>query len=376
MRMSCFAFALVIVSPTRTPAQVRDMKLPPAKGRIDPGLKVITSMRELSDGRLLVTDPRGKGLVAIDFNANDVKPVARKGRGPGEYSVALPLLALAEDSSLMADGLSNEWMLLDGARVLERFTPSEAIDRATSCDVNWTDARGFVYLLRDPPERGGKRRIGRGDSSYVVRVKRTSGKADTIARVRRQPMEVDVKLNSDGRVNSMRNRYPAMETGEAMTAFPDGWIAIARLDPYRVDWRSPDGEWVHGARLPFQAVAVTERERNFYRESIERATGDAFDQPYRLNEWPDVVPPYGVVPSAFFTVLPMSDGRVLIRRSPSVDHPESAYDIVDRKGSLNARLILQGNESILGVTSRHFYVLETNEDGGQWIRRHPWPALH
>jgi hypothetical protein len=70
----------------------------------------------------------------------------------------------------------------------------------------------------------------------------------------------------------------------------------------------------------------------------------------------------------------MADGRVMIRRLSSADHPATTYDIVNRRGVLEANLTIPGNESIMAVTKHFAYVLEADESGGQWIRRHPWPA--
>jgi hypothetical protein len=364
--------ALLGLAPNLLSAQVQELKLPPANSRFDPGLQYIASVRELRDGRVLMTDPRGKGLVLVDFDAKTVQPAARKGRGPGEYSFAVPLLPLAGDSSLMAEGMEGIWYLLDGAKIVAAVPPSELVKRATDGFAQYTDARGFVYLTREPPPKGGKRRLGKDDSVFVVRVHRTTGKTDTIARLRRESMETTVSFLPDGRVENMTNRVFPMMVGEQMTVFRDGSIAIARIEPYRVDWLSPDGKWTHGAPLPFDAIKVTEKEKQFYRKAYERAYGSPFDNPYRINEWPSILPPFAGNRLAGM-VLPLSDGRVMVRRLNSADRPENTYDIVNRRGRLESRLVLPGNETILSVTSRAAYVLETDEDGAQWIRRHLWP---
>src|SRR5687767_13032239 len=110
MRKVYLSLLLLVVGDVPAQAQVQALKLGPPNARIDPGLKIITSVRELRDGRLLVTDPQGRGLVLIDFSAKTTGPVARRGRGPGEYGLAAPLHTIAGDSSLMADGLERRWI--------------------------------------------------------------------------------------------------------------------------------------------------------------------------------------------------------------------------------------------------------------------------
>ena len=88
---------------------------------------------------------------------------------------------------------------------------------------------------------------------------------------------------ADGRVY----RVP-LAGGEEPILFPDGWVAIARIDPYRVDWRSPDGQWTHGAPLPFTTVRLDAREREAFARSHRWARG--------LPTWPETAPAFDVSP--------------------------------------------------------------------------------
>ena len=102
MRARIAVFAALL--PSVTAAQrTTTITLPPADARLETAFTVITSIRELSDGRILVTDPQDLQLVVADFRGGDTKQISRRGQGPGEYRIAAPLHSIGGDSSLMAD---------------------------------------------------------------------------------------------------------------------------------------------------------------------------------------------------------------------------------------------------------------------------------
>lgn len=149
--------------------------------------------------------------------------------------------------------------------------------------------------------------------------------------------------------------------------FPDGWIAVAWNDPYRVDWRRPDGEWHRGAPLPFAEVPVTTSEECFH----------------LALQWPDRDCPVDWVtdfPSTLPAltreepVLATADGLLVVPRMPSVRHEESRfYDLIDREGRLVLTVRVAANERIVGFGTSSVYVVTTDEVDLQHLTRHPWP---
>lgn len=97
---------------------------------------------------------------------------------------------------------------------------------------------------------------------------------------------------------------------EKPVLFPDGWIAIVRGDPYRVEWLSPDGQRVRGDPLPFSTLPVSRAERCF---AIDGAAsgGDCREDLY--PPFPTELPPFWREGA----VLALSDGTVAIARTPS-----------------------------------------------------------
>ena len=63
-----------------------------------------------------------------------------------------------------------------------------------------------------------------------------------------------------------------------------------------------------------------------------------------------------------------------LQRLPNAAEPETRYDLIDRTGVRRTQLVLRPNEHILGFGTASVYVIETDHDGIQWLRRHPYVA--
>ena len=64
---------------------------------------MVQTVRELPDGRVLVADPLGQVLVAIDMGAGTADTIGRRGAGPGEYDQPDAVSPLSGDSTLLVD---------------------------------------------------------------------------------------------------------------------------------------------------------------------------------------------------------------------------------------------------------------------------------
>lgn len=205
----------------------------------------------------------------------------------------------------------------------------------------------------------------RGESSYVALVNRQTGQSDTIARlragIRRAP--VQAVTSPDGSTGVRIGRIP-LNVSEMPLLFPDGWVAIARLEPYRVDWRAPNGRWTRGSPLPFVSRRMNMREREAY---SARNSWSA-----NATDWPAVLPPFDDALYHIFFASPQ--GALVIRRIPSASERDTWYDIVDRRGALSGQLVLPANQHILGFGAQSVYVITTDNDGIQRLSRHPWPS--
>jgi len=72
-------------------------------------------------------------------------------------------------------------------------------------------------------------------------------------------------------------------------------------------------------------------------------------------------------------LVALPNGHLLIARPPSADHPETRYDVVDRRGQLVTQLTMPSTERIVGSGRNSIYVAAIGDDGLERVRRHPWP---
>ena len=158
--------------------------------------------------------------------------------------------------------------------------------------------------------------------------------------------------------------------GEQGILFADGWIAIARLDPYRVEWRTPDGRMVRGPQLTADLPRMDDREKQAFVEREAKATGRPARPIDQIPVWWTTVPPFEGSRDA---LLAEPGGRLVIRRTPTAANPEARYDINDRNGVLTERVTMPANHRAVGFGTKSVYVAVTDDDGIQRLERHAWP---
>ena len=330
----------------------------------------ITSVRELADGRVFVTDPQGRNLVLADFASGKLDTIGRKGRGPNEFSFAAPLVELVGDSSIMALPTDRRWLLLDGPRIVATLPPDAPLV-ADGHFLSGADRDGHVLYERGEPTRSGVTITDHRDSSYVVLADRRTGRGDTVARKRIAESRREAQVDASGRIlRSQMKMGSPLAVSEPARLLLDGWIFIVRRDPYRVDWRRPDGTWIHGAPLPNEKVRLTRTEREATMRYVAMRSGSRVGDPDFFDNWPEYYPPF---PTGLFPVVSTPEGNVVIQRVQTANAPQRRYDLVNRHGQLQGRLVLNSNEVIAGFGKNAVYVVTIDDDGLHWLARHPWP---
>lgn len=332
----------------------------------------ITSVREIAGGRVLITDAREQQLYVADFQSLSAEKLGRKGKGPGEWSNLGVVLATVADSSMIGDPTNRRWLLLDGAKIVGEVPTDHPAVQATAGVVTDVDRMGRVLVLRGAPPRSGTTVFTRADSTALVRVDGNSGRADTVARLRMMPYRRDQVVDADGRVQySMGFATEPNALAESARLFPDGWIAVVRLEPLRIDWRSPTGLWTCGKALPLREERVDAAERRAIQARYDEARAQA-----RKNGWP------APLPVAFPATLPIttrepgqttSDGRLLMLRRAGASNPSTRYLVINRRGKIDGEIVMGARESIVGFGPRSVYIAFKDADDVQFLRRHPWP---
>jgi hypothetical protein len=327
--------------------------LPAPNGRLNVEFSDLTAIRELADGRVLLFDRREERLMVGDFPSGSVYDVARKGQGPAEFEFIATLLSLAGDTTIAADQ-TRRWLILVGDSVVRKVLPEHAVlQRALEPLGADQNARILSQVFRGS--------IGSpAESSLAVLIHRVSGDADTIARMavegRRGPIST---VNTPGMGRGISVRRIPLSASEKPRLFFDGWVAVVRLDPYRVDWRAPDGRWSLGKPLSARPARMSEAEKAAY---IKRNSWSR-----NATDWPRELPPF----ENPVTLLASPDGRLVVKRLPTLAEPGTRYDVIDRAGNRVSQIVLPANEHILGFGAKSVYVVVTEDDGIQRLRRHP-----
>lgn len=334
----------------------------------------IIAIRELRDGSVLVADKAQERLLSLGAMESAAVQVGRVGSGPNEYRAVGELWALGGDSSLFVDGYSGRWLILNGARIVGQVSesrPANLLLRARSLGAS---ASGEVVGARPTRHaRGVPRTFDTADSLAILRVSVTSDRVDTIASIAGHGGRGFARIPARDRLPEWLILYNPASTAEQALLFPDGWLAIVRRSPYRVDWRRADGTWLEGPALPEPKRPLTPDEQCAAISRLLPVTRLRCD-PTIFPGWPaDVSPARSRLENMEPTVLALPMGRLAIARTPAVGDARPSYDIVDRRGIRVGALVLANGEALVGSSQRFAYVSYSDEDGLQSLRRYEWP---
>lgn len=360
--------AVSLIAAVQSPAP-RAIALAAPNATLAAEFTMVTSVRELPDGRVLVLDRSEKKLGVVDWATNALTPIGRNGSGPGEYVQPTGLLSLGGDSTLMPDPRNGRWLLLRGESIVATIGPDAPALKNGGRQPNGADARGHVIatgpISRAPPAIT----LPRLDSQFVLRFQRSTGRADTVAVIRAHLAQIKTQGPADRPTSISIIRNPLAD-GELAALFPDGWIAIARIEPYRVDWIAPDGKQIRGQPLPFQRVRLDEREQRAFLERQADRSGTAPRDPGSMPDWPESVPAF--LPGS---LLPAPDGLLWIRRTGTAADPSPPYDVIDRRGALVARVMAGTDVQVIGFGRAAVYTVATDDNGIQRLQRRGMPKL-
>jgi hypothetical protein len=152
-------FALIfLVLPAQQHAQTAPQSLPAPNARLTAEFSDLTTLRELSDGRVLLFDRKEERLMVADFRSGSIRDVARKGQGPAEFEFVATLLPLASDTTIAAD-LSRRWLVLVGDSVVRKLLPEHPALQQIALAPLGADRSGTASLLRWMDRGGAPRSI-------------------------------------------------------------------------------------------------------------------------------------------------------------------------------------------------------------------------
>lgn len=363
------ALTMVLLSGDLSAQALRPIPIKPANGSLDAEFTYVGSVRELSDGRVLISDPREKSLGVGDFSSQIYRPVARKGRGPLEYLFPTPLLALGGDSTLMFDISQLRWIILVADRITGSLPPDHPLVRAVS-QPSSVDRFGHVLAKASVAERRpGVHEITRRDSQVHLLVS-WQGVIDTVARTREWPHRLEVFSSEGGHGGYRPIATEPNAQAEIASLSGDGTLWIIRQDPLRVDVRDRSGQWTRGTPWTVRGESVSVQERRAI-DSVRRQ--DASELRRLGIKPPDPLAIPNTKPVLTLTSVFLPDGRLAVKRRGMLSAPSTRYLVVNKRGAIDGQITLKPNEDLVGSGARSLYVAVKDADELLTLRRHPWP---
>lgn len=371
----CLA-VFIALAPLRLGAQAPQVRLKPASATHPEAFSGIERIRELADGRLIALDSAEHKLYLVDFRAGTAAQLGRVGDGPQEYRRPNGLFALPGDSTLVSDARTRRLILLHHDQLVATTPATAPVMTVSDGFILGAGADGS--LVRGDTPSGLGRAIDQGDSLILARFSRQTGRGDTLARMRSgfggppgSATKSTPMAEAAAGPSSRRQYMVAPVIGDQAFGFPDGWIAVARMEPYRVDWITPAGEVRRGPPINVPLAPLNDKEKRFYLARAAARDGKPAGEPSDIKDWRSAIPPFwGFFNAALY---PAPQGHLVIARAPTVALPMPTYDWIDRSGVHRGQLVLAANESVVGFGAQSVYVVARQADGTEQLRRHPWP---
>jgi hypothetical protein len=291
----------------------------------------------------------------------------------------------------MRDGSTPRWVMFAGARAVASVGPTTFPRAELRSEIIYgTDALGRVVSLPFPGMRS-HRLDPTVDGPPMFRTDRATGARDSLG-IANWMLDPAVAASKSGRPPAPGAGVEAAGSSAAprvaryallvrvidqVAVAPDGFIAIARHTPFRVEWCDPQLRCRNGPVLPYPSRVISNSDKAAWIAS-EHARGHTWPPTTDVSRtagWPDRLPPFTTPPvgSASLSALIIApDGTALLRRMPSADAPTTRYDVIDRDGRRLYQLVLPINAEIVGVGAASVFVSTADEDGLQTISRHRW----
>lgn len=339
----------------------------------------VRGLRELRDGRVLVTDRLEEQLGVADFAAGTFTVIARPGRGPLEYHLPTTLVPMAGDSTLLTDEGNSRLAVISPALKVVRSFALRLPGIGVPLGARAVDSLGRFYL-QIPGWISDAR--SRADSVWLVRYDPRHERVDTLALIKgtTSPPQRDRR--------QLGIPFVPFSAQDSWTATLDGRVAIVHASDYHVEWRAPTGAVIHGPPVRAERVAVTAADRiaftrRFIANSpiggrdpnggLSAASGDLLTDA-KVRE----IASYNTFAremGAFTGVAPIiaPDGGILVERSGHVGAP-STWDEFDRGGRHVRRLMLPAGRRLLGMGRGVAYLVAADEDGLERLERYALPG--
>lgn len=343
---------------------------------------LVGGVRELADGRVLVTDALEGALYVLDRNLGKAEKLAREGQGPDEYRQPDALSPWPGDSTLMTDLGNGRLTVIGPAYAFARTIPTVR-QEAMGLEIilpRGADGAGNVYYQ---PRGDGMIR----DTADVVRWNPAAdGDPLPVARIKLQDV-VERTSGSGGNVRQEVRPVP-LSPMDGWAVGVDGRVAVVRAGDYHVEWVQPDGTVVSGPPVEYEPVPVGRADKEDWVETASSrgvmmmVTNDNGNLNARMQRgggrggpdldsyaWPDTKPPFDAE-----SVRVAPDGHLWVGRSvPAGDR--ALVDVFDARGNRVAVIELPDDREVVGFGRGSVYLARGDDLGFMWLERYGRPSL-
>ncbi len=342
----------------------------------------IRSIRELPNGKVLVSDLRDKVVQLVDFASGTMTKVGREGQGPGEYALPNTLYPMPNGVTWLHDLLARRFLSID-----PNGKPGESIQMpgsggggivAMGMGSGGADGKGRIFS-QAPPFNIQDPNGESPDSLAITRWEAGKTGTDTVAWIKGPRAQVTTSGSGGNRNFSMRlGGQKVFTPQEAWGVAADGSVARVLPSPYRVVWYDPSGKPTPGAPVPYTPQKVTEADKQQVIEARKKMRpmmitiggpgGRAASTPnveMPPPEFEDTKPPF----TGENAVVVAPEGEVWVLRTRPASEMTPQYDVFDRTGKLVRKVTLNPESRVIGFGKGTVYVVRTDEDDLQYLDR-------
>ena len=347
---------------------------------------VVSTVRELPGGDVLVADPVGQVVVRLDLDAGTADTIGGVGEGPTEYRQPDAVWPLPGGRTLLVDLGNGRLTELGPDLEFGATRPYSLGDISMGQMVlalpQAVDDRGRLYF-RGLAGMGGMR----SDSADILRLDLETGLIDTVATFKRPATIVEV--SGGARERNERVSQVPLSPADAWGVAPDGRVVIVRAGDYHVDWLGGDGSIASGEPVPYTPIGLGRAEREEWaRErmeaggalsisveiengsmSMQAVRGGSTDDDDNLDDrpWPEVKPAFYDRP------VPVDGlGRAWVRRHREAGEAP-AYDVFGSDGELAMSVEFSMGRRVVGFGDGVLYGVHMDDFGLQTLERYALP---
>ncbi|NOT09332.1 MAG: hypothetical protein HOP28_14140 [Gemmatimonadales bacterium] len=362
----------------------RQVTLGPATAAHAEPFGLVTVVRELSNGRVVVADPLGGEVTILSADLKTAQKVGREGSGPGEYRQPDAAWPFPGDSTIIVDLGNTRLTILSPAGTFARSTPMMlgAFNPGAGGGLppivmpGGIDAQGKIYFLRTS--------MG-ADSGDVTKFDPATGKTEVLGRTKLPESQTQTSGSANNRQTNTR-QIP-LSGADGWGVAPNGSIVLIRQSDYHLEWIGPSGARRTGKPVTFERVRIGSAEKEEWidrqqlvggigiqvqaengRVSMSLSRGRADNRPSAADyTWPVQKPPFdpGTV-----RVDPL--GRVWVMRHQKAGEAP-LYDVFGSDGNLVGSVRVPVGRRVAGFGTGGLYAAAVDDDGQHRVERYAMP---